>query len=220
MLSLPDMQESFRRIGRLSVFGVLLLLTTQALAQSGRRAPKPQPQTPTASQTTTENNSVVTKPGQRELDRKVTLIVAKEPTSKRLPSEDGILGSFMKRLSEFTNVTVNSAGNLKRSEAIARAKTEKEALVVLLQFDIDSFQNGTIILNSPDLNVRVLTFEPGTGREAFKGKVYYKAVGGPMMKKDNWPNGPPIKITTEAVGVEGAEQLYDWLVLQELRTKS
>jgi hypothetical protein len=221
MLSLPDMKESFRRLGRVSVLGVLLLPGTQALAQSGRRAPKPQAPTATPSPTTVETNDAsVTKPGQKELSHKVTIIVAKQPTSKHLPSEDGIYASFMKRLSEFTNVTVNSAGDLKRSEAILRAKSEKETMVVLLQFDIDSFQNGTIILNSPDLDVRVLTFEPGTGKEAFKGKVYYKAVGGPMMKKDNWPNGPPIKITTEAVGVEGAEQLHDWLLIEELRQKS
>jgi hypothetical protein len=90
-------------------------------------------------------------------------------------------------------------------------------IVVLLQFDIDSFQNGTIILNSPDLDVRVLAFAPRTGKEQFKGKVYYKAVGGPMMKKDNGPNGTPIKITTEGVGIEAADQLHDWLLFGEMK---
>lgn len=51
------------------------------------------------------------------------------------------------------------------------------------------------------------------------GKVYYKAVGGPMLKKDNWPNGTPIRITTEAVGIEAAEQVYDWLVVQEMNKR-
>ncbi len=40
-----------------------------------------------------------------------------------------------------------------------------------------------------------------------------------MMKKDNWPNGTPIKITTEAVGIEAADQLHDWLLLQDMPKK-
>ncbi len=202
----------------LAALGLHLSLTGQALAQSGRRAPAP-PQSSTTTPTTNDNSEAATPTGTRELTHKVTLAVAKQPTSKHLASESAILASFLKRLSEFTNVSTGIIGDLKRSEAILRAKTETETLVILIQFDIDSFQNGTIILNSPDLDVRVFVFEPGTGREKFKGKVYYKAVGGPMMKKDNWPNGTPVKITTEAVGIEGADQLHDWLLLEGLRQK-
>jgi hypothetical protein len=100
---------------------------------------------------------------------------------------------------------------------VKRAKTESAALVILLQFDVDEFQNGTLILNSPDLDVKVFVFEPGTGQKKFEGKVYYKAVGGPMLKKDNWPTGTPIRITTEAVGLEAAEQVRDWLLVKNLR---
>ena len=89
--------------------------------------------------------------------------------------------------------------------------------MVLLQFDVDEFQNGTIILNSPDLDVRVYVYEPRTGKKRFEGKVYYKAVGGPMLKRDNWPNGIPIRITTEAVGIEAAEQVHDWLIVEATR---
>jgi hypothetical protein len=135
-------------------------------------------------------------------------------------SEDSIFASFVNRLSEIANVTTTSAGDLKREAAIARAKKETDAFVVLLEFDIDSFQNGTIILNSPDLNVKVLALSPHTGQEKFKGKIYYKAVGGGVMKRDNWPNGTPIKITPEAVGVEAAEQILDWLVLESRKEKS
>jgi hypothetical protein len=217
MPSLPGTQGKYSRIGTLVAFG--LLLASPAHAQSGRRAPKPEPKAPAATQTTGEGEVSAPKVGARDLSQKVTLVVAKQPTSKHLASEDSILVSFMKRLNEFKNVTGTPVGDLKRSEAVMQAKGETESIVVLIQFDIDSFQNGTIILNSPDLDVRVLAFEPGTGREKFKGKVYYKAVGGPMMKKDNWPNGTPIKITTEAVGIEAADQLHDWLVLEGLRPK-
>jgi hypothetical protein len=41
-----------------------------------------------------------------------------------------------------------------------------------------------------------------------------------MLKKDNWPSGTPIRITTEAVGIEAAEQVRDWLIVQERRVKN
>ena len=86
-----------------------------------------------------------------------------------------------------------------------------------MQFDVDEFQSGTLILNPTDLDVRILVLEPRTGHKRFEGKVYYKAVGGPMLKRDNWPTGTPIRITTEAVGIEAAEQVRDWLVIEEVR---
>jgi hypothetical protein len=219
MSSLPDMQRKYSRIGTLVALGFQLLLTSQVLGQSGRRAP-PAQQSSTPAQTRNDNTEAASsKTGTRELKQKVTLAVAKQPTSKHLASESAIVASFLKRLSEFANLSTETIGDLKRNDAILRAKTVTESLVILVQFDIDSFQNGTIILNSPDLDVRVLVFEPKTGREKFKGKVYYKAVGGPMMKKDNWPNGPPIKITTEAVGIEAADQLHDWLLIQDVPQK-
>ncbi len=90
---------------------------------------------------------------------------------------------------------------------------------MLLEFDVDDFQHGTLILNSPDLDVKVLVFAPRTGQKKFEGKVYYKAVGGPMLKRDNWPNGTPIRITTEAVGIEAAEQIRDWLIVEDQKKK-
>ncbi|MCM3906316.1 MAG: hypothetical protein ND866_31905 [Pyrinomonadaceae bacterium] len=72
------------------------------------------------------------------------------------------------------------------------------------------------MLNSPDLEVKYFIFEPGTGQEKAKGKVYYQAIGGAGMRKDNWPNGPPIKITVEAAGVEAAERVHDWLLVAAL----
>jgi hypothetical protein len=41
-----------------------------------------------------------------------------------------------------------------------------------------------------------------------------------MLKKDNWPTGTPIRITTEAVGIEAAEQVRDWLMIEERRVKN
>jgi hypothetical protein len=217
MLKNPDIQRSHPRKSILAASGLLLLFSAQTFAQSGRRTPKP---APSPSIAPTETPEVSSKPRGRALAQKVFVLVGWEPTSKRLLSEDAIASNVVKRLGEFANVDAGYIGELNRDKAIKRAKSEEKAIVILLQYDIDEFQNGTIILNSPDMDVFVRAFEPVSGREHFKGKVYYKAVGGPMMKKDNWPSGTPIRIRTEAVGVEAAEQVHDWLLLEEARKKN
>jgi hypothetical protein len=215
MLKNPDIQRSHPRKSLLAM--LLLLFSAQTFAQSGRRAPQP---APSPSIAPTETPEVSTKPRGRALTQKVSILVGWEPTSKRLISEDAIAANVVKRLGEFSNVNAAYIGELNRDKAVKRAKSEESSIVILLQYDIDEFQYGTIILNSPDMDVFVRAFEPATGQERFKGKVYYKAVGGPMMKKDNWPNGTPIRITTEAVGIEAAEQVHDWLLLEEARRKN
>lgn len=217
MLTFSHNQRNRRKKELLAASSLLVVLAFQAAAQSGRRAPKPAPE-PTP--ITTEDTARVPIIGGRQLTQKMSLLVGQQLTSKRLLSEEAIAAYFVKRLNELTNVTATSVGDLNRDRAVKRAKHETQAIVVLLQFDIDSFQNGTIILDSPDLDVRVLVFAPGTGQEKFKGKVYYKAIGGPMLKKDNWPTGTPIRMTTDGVGIEAAEQVHDWLVVQEGRRKN
>jgi hypothetical protein len=209
MKMLPGFQRNSHRKGVFAASSLLLLLATQTIAQSGRRAPKP-PQPPATPQTDTE---ATPKSSARELKNKVSLVVAREPSSKRLLSEDTIFKYILNHLGGFKNVTATSIGDVKRDAAVKRAKSETDSIVVLVQFDVDEFQNGTIILDSPDLDIKVLVFEPKTGKKKFEGNVYYKALGGPMLKRDNWPNGTPIRITTETVGIEAAEQVHDWLLI-------
>jgi hypothetical protein len=215
MKMLPGFQRKCHRKGVFAASSLLLLLATQTVGQSGRRTPKPT-QPPVAPQTDPETS----KNSARELKQSVSLLVGKQVSSKHLLSEDAIFENFLRRLGEFKNVSAISAGDLKRDTAIKRAKTETNSVIVLLQFDVDEFQNGTIFLNSPDLDVRILVFEPKTGQKKFEGNVYYKAVGGPMLKKDNWPNGTPIRITTEAVGIEAAEQVRDWLIVEDSKKRN
>lgn len=191
---------------------LLLFLGVQSAAQSGRRAPKP-PQPPVT--TPQLENSAAPKEANRELRHKVSLVVASEFSSKRLLSEESIFSTFVQRLNEFANVTVTDAGELKRDQAVKRARQESNAVVVLVQFDVDEFQAGTIIVNPTDLDVKVVVLAPQTGQKKFEGKVYYKSVGGPMLRRDNWPSGTPVKMTTEAVGVEAAEQVRDWLIIED-----
>ena len=215
-MRVPDFQRNRRKRGLFAASSLLLLFATQTFAQSGRRASKPTQPPVTAPET--ENKPKIT--DGRELTRAHSLIVARQVSSKHLLSEDAIFSYFIKQLSDFKNATVIPAGDLKHDAAVKRAKSQSESVVVLVEFDVDEFQHGTLILNSPDLEVKILVFEPRTGKKKFEGKVYYKAVGGPMLKQDNWPAGTPIRITTEAVGIEAAEQVRDWLIVDERGIKN
>lgn len=209
----PGFQRNRHKKGFFAASSLLLLLATQTVAQSGRRAPKPDPAPVPTPQTDADK---IPKSSARELKQPVSLLVAREPSSKHLLSEDAIFKDFLDHLGEFKNVKATGIGDTKRDHAIKRAKSETESIVVLMQFDVDEFQSGTIILNSPDLDVKILVFEPRTGQKKFEGKVYYKAVGGPMLKRDNWPNGTPIRMTTDGVGIEAAEQVRDWLLVKNI----
>jgi hypothetical protein len=209
---IPDIRH-LKRLGVLASLS-LTVLVTNAFSQSGRRN---KPSVPTPPTTTEDTNS--TDPVGRQLSEKVELLVGHQFSSRRMRSEEAIFQNFLKQLNEFKNVSAIDIGDLNSDLARKRAKQETEATVLLLQFDIDSFQKGTYILNSPDMDVHVHTFAVATGQEKFKGKVYYKAQAGPNVRRDNWPGGTPIKITAEAVGVEAAEQVHDWLLLEELRKK-
>ena len=199
--------------GWFAAFALPVLITSEAFAQSGRRAPRATP-TPASNTSTPTPNQPAQPAITPQLARHLTILAARQPTSKHFVAEDAIYASFVNRLNEYISLKATSIGDLKRSDAAKRAKAEAEALVVVLQFSIDSFQEGTILINSHDLIVGYSVYEPRTGKQVSKGKVYYQQVGGGRLRKSEWPTGTPIKITTEATGIEAAEQLYAWLVLK------
>ncbi len=211
-------------------FALVILLcgvtleTVEAEAQSGRRAakaPSPATATPPASATPAEGPApdLVKPPTRGELSSKVRLLVARQPTSKRLHTEDQILASFIKHLNQYENIEATSIGDTKEGGAVERAKSETEAFVILMKFDIDSFQNGTIVMNSQDLQIEYFVLAPHSGKKQTKGKVYFQGIGGGRMRKSNWPNGTPIRITPEAAGIEAADGLYFWLKLAAVQNR-
>jgi len=213
--------KSFGLAALLLLFG--LLDSTEA--QSGRRVAKSEPAsspapTPTSVSTPdSPNTDLPLTPLAGGLQQKVQLLIGKQPTRRHLQSEDVIFASFVKRLSQYPNVLATSVGDLKHTEAVIRARTETESFVVLLSFEIDNFQRGTIILNSPDLQIDYLVLAPRTGKKQTTGKVYFQAIGGGRMRKSDWPGGTPIKITPEAAGTEAADYVHDWLRLDEMRKR-
>jgi hypothetical protein len=191
---------------------VLLVCAPASLAQSGRRTVKP-----TTSDAKPKPSAANALPAIEDdkSQQKIRIVVARQPTSQRLLSEDKIYAAFVQRLNEQKNLEAVDIGDLyKREQAIKRARSEPDSFVALLHLEIDSFQSGTIVLNSPDLQLSYLVFAPRTGKQKYKGKVYYQAIGGARARRDAWPNGPPIKITPEAAAIAAADGLYDWLLLK------
>lgn len=207
-------------------FALVLVLFGMALdagdtdAQSGRHAAKPSsPVSPTsgAPVTPTEDPEVEKPLRPGELPSQVRLLVARQPTAKHLHTEDQILASFVKQLNRYENIDATSVGDVKEGQAVERAKAETDAFVILITFDIDRFQGGTIIMNSQDLEIEYYVLAPHTGKKQTKGKVYFQGIGGGRMRKQDWPNGTPIRITPEATGIEAADGLYFWLRLAAVK---
>lgn len=194
--------------------GMALLLSLsfveEALGQSGRRASR-SAATPTPIPVPTPQTVFPSLKKFAELNYPVRLLIAKQNTSKNLPTEDVIFNSFIHRLNELPNIEGTLIGNLKRDGAAKRALAETDAYVVLLQFEIDNFQGGKIVINSPDLEVKYFVYPPRAGEPSLRGKIYYQSLGGPQGRKSNSPGDPPIRITVEAAGHEAAERLYFWL---------
>lgn len=213
--------KSFGLAALILLFG--LIDSTEA--QSGRRAKKSQPAStpaptpPSPSTPDSPNTDLPLTPLLGGLEQKVQLVIGRRPTRRHLQSEDVIFASFVKRLSQYPNVLATSVGDLKHTEAVIRARTEAESFVILLSFEIDNFQRGTIILNSPDLQIDYLVLAPRTGKKQTTGKIYFQAIGGGRMRKSDWPGGTPIKITPEAAGAEAADYVHDWLRLDEMRKR-
>jgi hypothetical protein len=220
---LHSQHTSFRHCSLAVLLLLFGVLEQQAEGQSGRRASKTRHgesrvPSPVAKPDAADTDLVATPPS-GSLQNKVKLLIGKNPTQRRLQSEDVIFASFINRLNSHTNVSGTFLGDIKRQEAVMHAKSETESFVVLLNFEIDSFQNGTIILNSPDLQIEYQILAPRTGKKLTKGKIYFQAIGGGRMRRSEWPGGTPIKITAEAAGIEAAEHVHDWLRLDEVRKK-
>src|SRR5215212_11634016 len=115
----PGFQRNRRKKHIFAASSLLLLVATQTIAQSGRRAPKP-----TQAPVTTTDSEVTPKEGARELKQQASLVLGQLVSSKHLLSEDAIYGHFLKQLNEFKNVTTTSLGQVKRDAAIKYAKGE------------------------------------------------------------------------------------------------
>ncbi|MCA1633950.1 MAG: hypothetical protein LC802_09580 [Acidobacteria bacterium] len=196
-----------------AVLLAVLLVCVGVAAQSGRRGQKPAA-TPQAEDGAspvgpTPKPSPAAGAGTKRDLKGVKLLVAAEIKSDTTDRARVIFDNCIVHLAD-AGAAVNSLGLLKRELAVKRAQSETEAYVVWLQLEKDSFQNGNVVLNSPDLVVKYTVYAPRTGESKAKGKVFYQAMAGPRGRAGS---SDPVKITAEAAGIEAADRVIDWFTL-------
>jgi len=202
-------------------FCLLLALGADAptRAQSGRRVPRTDGRAPRAEETpaaTPAPSPPATRPAETNAPKFSVLVAGRVERVKEDERAHVILASFLKRLKDAPNVTAAYAGEMKREQATKRARDEREAFVVHVELETDHVQGMKILMSTPDLIVKYQVFAPETGQQKAKGRVYFQPAGGARARKENWPDGPPIKMTPEAAGIEAAERVLAWLVEHRL----
>ena len=185
--------------------GILLLLVSAAtvFAQSGRRSSKPPP--PAVSAPIETAKPAVEAP----VTTKVKLLIARQYSRKHLASEDVIYSNLIQHLNQFADISPTVIGDLKTDQAIKRAQQEQETYVVVVQFEIEVFQNGKLLLNSENVQINTSVYAPKTGDRKFKEKTYYQ----PLGSRTPAPAGVTTKITPEAAGISVAEQIRNGVLL-------
>jgi hypothetical protein len=151
---------------------VLILLVSggAAKAQSGRRT-----QTPPAAPSISGAKPVTkTEPA----PQRISLFISIEDRNPfaNIPYylSDTVLDSCVGRLREASGVGVSASGRgLARTDAIHRAKSEKEIYVVWLQLESDLAGSRKSGKSSPgDLYLRYTIFEPGTAKIKAEGRTH------------------------------------------------
>jgi hypothetical protein len=144
-------------------------------AQSGRRAPKPlSPPTintpPPASQPPPAQN----KPALKQQ----TLIVGldERSTASYIPQymSEAVWRGFIEKFHEVSYITLTTDRNMRRKQAIDRAKKETETFVVLLQLGIDNMGPNAGSMSPEGLIVSYVVFSPGTGKAKDQGRIFVR----------------------------------------------
>jgi hypothetical protein len=188
---------------------LLLAMSPVVFAQSGRRSSKP-PQAPTAVSAPVDPP----KPALAQTNTsKVKVLIARQSSKKHQASEDAIYATMIQHLNQFPDVSVTAIGDLKTDQAVKRAQQEVETYVVVVQFEIDIYQNGKLVLNSQNLEVSSNVYVPKTGERKFKEKTYYQPMGRLGSRTSGSPGGVPVKMTAEAAGISVAEQIRNGVLL-------
>lgn len=164
------------------VFVVMILACAGTQAQSGRRAPKGTKTVPTIS-----GPREVEKPPASVKDARISLAVAIEEHNAFSGIPYYLAGTVRDtcavHLRASSSVKVDIvARSMSRSEAVKRAKAEKETYVVWLQIESDAFDRSGSSSESPEsLYVRYTVFTPVTRKVKTSGRtsqIYRNGRGG------------------------------------------
>lgn len=178
-----------------TIFCVTLLLLLCALgvvAQSGRRVRKPTP----LPVSLPEPTPTPTKPAEKP-KAAFTFIIGMDRYGdfSRIPLyvSNGVLRTCASRLDDPESVSVEVATrDLGRSDAILRAKSEKEAFVVWLQLVPDTLSGRAGPNDLPyNVNIEYIVFAPTTAKQVTSGRVFpaYRKRGVILNPKNSGING-------------------------------
>jgi len=189
MLKLTTGRRPSPALAALAGLGALLLpallawvWTAPASAQSGRRRPAPispveTPTPPAAREQQGESESVPR--GGSEKKATVASFVVFENDDAFLSidrvSREDITQTFLRRLEQASGVSAAPAGRATRKEAHDRAKSERDAFVVLFQIEEDSFAAGSSSRSDPrTFVIRTYVFAPQTGGLKYQDTIHQR----------------------------------------------
>jgi len=194
------------------VFGFLLLSLSTAKAQSGRRSTN----NPTTAPSVSGPKTIEKKPAPKP---QLMLLVGIEDRIALgpIPSylSDTVLDNCVRRLGEAADVIPKSLGRaVARTDAINRAKGEKDTYVVWLQLGSDLEDAGKQSRNGPDeLYVRYTIFEPVTGKVKQAGRTHkqiYRVGRGGVSAPTSSKNNPLYsEYAVKQAAREAAERVLD-----------
>jgi hypothetical protein len=160
-------------------FAVVLVLSyvSTSLAQSGRRVRKSDP-VPVAPP---EPEPSPTPGAAREkLKPRFTFLVGVDRhggfANIPLYAYDSVLGNVVARLDDSPAVQVNgSQSDMNRSDAVQKAKAEKEGYVILLQLELDAMSSNSQNSRTPDIVIEYSVLAPTTAKQLTYGRTYTQA---------------------------------------------
>jgi hypothetical protein len=176
------------RAGFAALFLLMLLACVwpaPASAQSGRRRPAPISPAPTPTPTPTpqeaqgESESVPRGSSSSATKSTVASFLVFENDDAflaidRMTRQD-ITDAFVRRMSQAAGVSASSSGRATRQEARDRARSEREAFIVLFQIEEDSFAAGSSSRSDPrTFVIRTYVFAPQTGDLKFQDTVHQR----------------------------------------------
>jgi len=87
---------------------------------------------------------------------------------------DAVMRGFTAKFNAMSSIKVTYEPNMRRKQAVERAKKETEAFVILLQLATDNMGGSVGDVSPENLIVAYLVFSPVTGKVKDQGRVYIR----------------------------------------------
>ncbi len=163
------------------VAGFVLILgfgcVSTNLAQSGRRGRKVDPVP--VSTPEPEPSPTPDAPAEKPKPRFTFLVgVDRYDAFSNLPNYyyEGVLRSLVARLDDSAVVQVGATQiNMSRSDAVQKAKAERDAYVIWLQLELDAMSSNTQNGGTPDVIIEYAVLAPVTAKQVTSGRTYTQA---------------------------------------------